>query len=601
MNKRPEIWYVTAFVLIIIPAFLMGTLIYQNSVNIPFWDDWEIGLFLNKVYPEYRATLNNWIAQTNETRYLFPRFIFVGLAYLNKWNWDIRYQMWVTLALSCIISINIFRLIKWTIGESLVKVICLAILCNLLIFSPVQHENWLWGIQLIVYMPIVCITTCLVVIYSGINRKLKLILCLILCTISTFSYANGMFSWIIVFPALAISKSWRLQDIFKEKWLYLPWIATFTANIAVYFYNYKKPPNTPSFVYGVLHPDEALEYFLSFLGFPLVWGTLKYDLNFTHLINTNILMGTVIIILFLSNCFYLLKQRKDPTVIYRMTSWLIIGFYTLMSGLVTSLGRSGFGLETSVSLRYTTFSVYLPLALVNLIAIVYDDAKTKDFLVKKSKRIAQAGILILLTGILYLFTIAAEFSISRMYLTKLDRLQAKACYIFLNVTPKEKCITEKVYPHLKGLKMRATLVDSKGLIDAKLLNIKNIQDIQGTNRAFIEEWRYGWFDRVNKVDKNNYFASGWAVLPEKKEPADAVILTYEKSPGEDIIFAVFDSRSQRLDVVEAMKTTTYSMSGWQKTFSASRLPKGLVKINAWAFDTETVEAYRVGGTHLVKN
>ncbi|MBE9227338.1 hypothetical protein IQ264_18075 [Phormidium sp. LEGE 05292] len=48
MNKRSEIWYITAFILIMIPAFLMGTLIYQNSLNIPFWDDWEIGIFLIK-------------------------------------------------------------------------------------------------------------------------------------------------------------------------------------------------------------------------------------------------------------------------------------------------------------------------------------------------------------------------------------------------------------------------------------------------------------------------------------------------------------------------------------------------------------------------
>jgi hypothetical protein len=188
-----------------------------------------------------------------------------------------------------------------------------------------------------------------------------------------------------------------------------------------------------------------------------------------------------------------------------------------------------------------------------------------------------------------------------MYSTKLDRLQAKTCYIFLNVAPEEKCITEKVYPNFKGLQKRAKLVDFLGIIDAKLLNSERIQDIQGTNKATTKEWGYGWFDQVNKVDKNNYSAGGWAVLPEKKEPADAVILTYEKSQGEDIIFAVFDTRVERPDVVKAMKTTTYLISGWQKTFPASRLPKGLVKINAWAFDTEKANAYKVGGTHLVKN
>lgn len=601
MNKRPEIWYLTGLILTIIPAFLIGILIYQNSVNIPFWDDWEISLLLNKVYPEFRLTFEDLISQQNEARYVFPRFIFIGLTYFNNWNWDITHQMWVSVVLACLVSINVFRLIKWTIGESLFQVIFLTILCNLLIFSPVQYENWLWGHQLIVFMPIACVTSCLVAIYSGINRKAKLVICLILCTVSTYSFGNGMLSWILVFPALAISKNWRSPDIIPEKWLYIPWIATFTANMAVYFYNYQKPPGMPGISYGLLHPNEALLYLLSFLGAPLAWGTVKYDGNVAVLIRNNIWIGTILIILLLGVFSYFIKQRKDPTVIYRMTGWLTIGFYCVTSGLITSLGRSGFGLDTSIAFRYMTFSVYLPLALINLVAIVYDDARTKGFLLSKSKRIAQAGILILLAGFFYFYIITAELTIPRMYTTRLDRLQAKACYIFLNVTPEEKCIKEKVYPNFEGLKKRAKLVDFLGIIDAKFINSKRIQDIHGTDKAANQAWGYGWFEQVNKVDNNNYFARGWAILPEKKEPADAVILTYEKSPGEDIIFAVFDKRVERPDVVKAVKTTTYLMSGWQKTFLASRLPKGLVKINAWAFDTEKAKAYKVGGTHLVKN
>ncbi|XWK90414.1 MAG: hypothetical protein U7127_10300 [Phormidium sp.] len=601
MNKRPQIWYLTGFILTIIPAFLIAILVYQNSVNIPFMDDWEISLLLDKVYPEFRLTLEKLISQHNESRYLFPRFIFIGLTYFNNWNWDIRHLMWVSLILACLVSLNVFRLIKWTISENLFKVIFLTILCNLLIFSPAQYENWLWGHQLIVFIPIACITTCLVAIYSDLNRKAKLVICLILCTISTYSFANGMLSWVVVFPALAISKNWRSPNIFKEKWLYITWIVTFTANVAVYFYNYQKPPGMPGISYGLLHPNEALLYLLSFLGAPLAWGTVKYDGNVAVLVRNNISIGTVLIILLLGAFIYFIKQLKDPTVIYRMTGWLTIGFYCVTSGLITSLGRSGFGLDTSIAFRYMTFSVYLPLALINLVAIVYDDAKTKGFLVTKSKRIAQAGILILLAGFLYFYIITAELTIPRMYTTRLDRLQAKACYIFLNVTPEEKCIKEKVYPDFEGLKKRAKLVDFLEIIDAKFIDSKRIQDINGIDKATNQAWGYGWFEQLNKVEKNNYSAGGWAILPEKKEPADAVILTYEKSQGEDIIFAVFDNRVERPDVAKAVKTRAYLMSGWHKTFPASRLPKGLVKINAWAFDTEKAKAYKVGGTHLVKN
>ncbi|MFB2935036.1 hypothetical protein ACE1B6_07130 [Aerosakkonemataceae cyanobacterium BLCC-F154] len=592
---------VLGFSLAIAPALLIATLIFKNSVNVPFWDDWGVGLFLTRVFPEFRLSLARLISQHNESRYVFPRLIFMALTHLNNGKWNVIYQMWLSLVLACLVSINVFRLIKWTIGKNLFKVICSVILCNLLIFSPVHYENWLWGIQLIVFMPIACITTCLVVIYSGIDRKTKLIAYLILCTISTFSYANGMLSWIILFPILAISKSWNLPDFFKEKWLYIPCIATFTANMAVYFYNYQKPLHSPSFIYGILHPDQALLYFLSFLGSPLMRATIRYDWKISSLVNNNIWMGTILIILFLGSLTYFVKERKDSTVIYRMTGWLTIGFYTVISGLVTSLGRSGGGLESSVALRYTAFSIYLPLALINLIWIIYDDAKIKGYLLKNSQRMVQSMILILLAGALYFHIITVDFTIPQMYFMKLERLQAKACYIFLNVAPEEKCIIEKVYPQFLGLKYRAYLVNSSGIIDAKLLKSNRIQDIQGINRGNSKELIYGWFEQLNKVDENNYLAGGWAILPKKKEPADAVILSYEQSHGEDIIFAVFDTRVNRPDVVQALKRTTYSMSGWQKTFPASRLPKGLVKIKAWAFDTETAKAYQIAGTQVVKN
>ncbi len=597
MNKHHKIWLFTGLILTIIPAFLIGILIYQNGVNIPFMDDWEIGSFLNQAYPEYRLTLENWLAQANETRYLFPKFIFVGLAALNNWKWDVRYQMWVSLALACLVSINVFQLIKWTINDSLIKVIFIAIICNSLIFSPIQYDNWLWGVQLIVFMPIACITTCLMVIYSEINIIIKVILCLILCTISTFSYANGMLSWLIIFPLLAISKTWRWQDL-KEKWLYIPWIATFTANMAVYFYNYQKPPHHPSFLVALLNPIDTIRYFLSFLGSPLAGGINSFDGQVDIIIN--IIIGTVLIIVFCVSYFYLLKHIKESSLIYRMSGWLVIGSYTVISGIITSLGRVGFGVETSIVSRYMTFSVYLPLALVGLIAIIFDDAKNRGYLVKNKKVITQTMVGVLLVSFLILHILTSVFAINQMYWTKLERLNAKTCLAFVNVMVDEKCLTEKVYPRLITVKKRAKLFHNKNLINAKFIYSNKVQDIQGTNTVINDGLGYGWFDQVSQV-KDLYVAGGWARLPEKKQPADAVLLTYEKEKGYDIIFAISDARVERPDVVNATKNQVYLMAGWQKSFSASKLPKGLVNIKAWAFDTETGTAFPLRGSQQIKN
>ncbi|MBE9227341.1 hypothetical protein IQ264_18090 [Phormidium sp. LEGE 05292] len=604
MEKRKAkniILRVLGFSFAIAPALLIAILLLKNSVNVPFWDDWAVGVFLSRVFSELKLSVEQLISQHNESRYAFPRLIFIALAYLNNGKWNLTYQMWVSFALACLISINIFYLIKLTVRGKFLKVIFLTIICNSLIFAPIQYGNWLWGIQLIVFMPIACITTCLVVIYSGINRTAKLFICLILCTISTYSYANGMLSWVIIFPIFALSKSGKWRIVKEEKWLYVGWVTAFTANIVVYFNNYQKPLQTPSFIYALAHLDQTIKYFLSFLGAPLGWGTFKYVYleNFS-LVNNNIIIGLGLIILFLGACVYFVWHRQEQVIIYRMTGWLTIGSYAVISGFVTSLGRVGLGLNTSIAERYTTFSVYLPLALICLAAIIYDDAKSRSYLEKHRQKIAQTGMFILLVVFLCLHILTSELAISQMYMFKLDRLQAKSCLAFINVLADEKCLTEKLYPNLQYLKQNVKIVNDKNLIDINFINNVKIQDIQGKMNISENGLGYGSFDKVSQ-DKDLYVAQGWARLLNKKQLADAVLLTYEKGKDEDIIFAISDTRVKRVDVVNATKNPEYSMSGWQKTFPTSKLPKGWVKIKAWAFDSETSQAYQLGGIHVVKN
>jgi hypothetical protein len=381
-------------------------------------------------------------------------------------------------------------------------------------------------------------------------------------------------------------------------------------NMIVYFYDYKKPPGLPSFTDGLLRPFQAMQFFLSFLGAPL--GKEKIPSNLVGTVNnisalannvnyTVIIIGALLAILFVATWIYLVNQKKNYALIYRMIPWLTIGSYTFISGIITSFGRVGFGVGTSLGLRYMTFSVYLPLALVNLLAIIYDDAQNRGYLLRNRKVFTQMIIGILLATFLYFYMITSNFAIEHIYLVKLDRLQGKACLAFINVVPEEICLTKKLYPDFPNLKPRVKMVQSLQLIDTKFVSSNNIQDIAVNPIDSSNHIEYGAFDNIDKVDNQTFFAGGWAILPEKKEPADAVVLTYETTKDEEIIFAISDSKGKRPDIVEATNTQQYAMSGWEKTFPASRLPKGLVKINAWAFDTETAKAYKLGGTHVVKN
>lgn len=597
MAKKDLLWQGLGLLLAVSPGILLAVLILKYAVNIIYWDQWDVALTIHQYFINFNISFQALISQHNESRLLFPRLIFIGLAYLT--HWDVRYEMLVTFLLACLISFNVYRLNRLTLGGGRLQAIAIFFLANLLIFAPIQYENWLWGIQIVVFAPTACITSAIVIGYSKLNVRVKFLIGIILSTISTFSYANGILCWVIIFPALVLV-TWK--DLVKEKWLLLAWLTGFFSNLFLYFYDYHKPEGSPSILLVILQPERLVKFFFGFLGSPLVWGLIKIDWSLSSLLTKSFVMGLVLVSIFVGTFIYLINHRKDSGLITRMIGWLMIGAYPIVSSLIAGVGRSGDSPEAGLALRYTTFSVALPIALLHLVAITFNDANAKGYLANNQKRIVRFFSLILLGIFIYLHIITSEFAITRMNLWSLDILQGKACVAFINVVTETKCIKEKVYPNdTFKVKEMANKLSEIGFISVKLINNSNIGEIVGNLKLTEKDYKYGWFDSFTKEIDREFIAAGWAILPDKKTPSDAVVLTYENTQGEDIIFAISDQRIERQDVAKIMNHSEYFMSGWRKLISANRLPKGLLRIKAWAFDTNTGKAYKIGGTQVLKN
>ncbi|WP_143437420.1 hypothetical protein [Hydrocoleum sp. CS-953] len=300
---------------------MMGILIITYSVNIPYWDQWNLMPQLFIKISQNSLSWQDLIAQHNESRKLFPRLIFLGLGYLT--NWDVRYEMLAIFLLACLVSVNIYRLNRLTLRLNLFPTLLLGFLANILIFSGIQYDNWFWGIQLVVFMPIVCITTAISAIYSRLNIRYKFLICMMLCIISTFSYSNGMIAWVIVLPVLILVSAKSRSDLLKQKWLFLSWIAVFTTNIIIYFYDYQKPELAPSIIPAFQNPEQTLQFLLAFLGSPLGSGAQISPLIYSTFI------GGVEIGIFLCLCLYLIKHIQDNSLLERMIGWIMIGFYAI--------------------------------------------------------------------------------------------------------------------------------------------------------------------------------------------------------------------------------------------------------------------------------
>ncbi len=584
------------FLLALLPAIILGMLVLRYSVNLPFWDQWMLmpDLFF-KIHNEGAISFSDLIEQHNESRKVFPKLIFLNLAYLT--HWDVRYEMLAIFLLACFISLSIYVLNRRTVRGSKIKGLIIAFLANLLIFSTIQYDNWFWGIQLVVFMPIASLTFTILIAYSGLSTPAKHLNALILSIVATFSYANGLLSWILFPFILVLTEMKSRSDFWKKKLLFIPWIICFIATLIVYFNDFQKPESSPGFSNAINNPIKTVQFFLAFLGSPLGSGIKESEITISTII------GGLEIVVFLGIIFYLLRHRKNYELFHRSIGWLAIASYTIVSAAVTAAGRVGLGLETSQHSRYTTFSIYLLVALIHLSVIVADyfTSKTGEEEVKVIKKsLANISLFVATVALLFFQWQSFNYGVAKTQEWYGYRLSGKTCLAFINVVEKKQCIASNLvnnYPYVLAV---ANQLNGIGLLKPGLVISPNLREIAASTK---DETKYGAFDSLQKLDNGLYLANGWAILPHRKEPADGVILTYENFKGKPIIFDLLLSpKAPRKTVAQMLNNPAYLDSGWYGVFSNSLLPGGKqVKISAWAYDAKNGKAYKLHNDLLIGN
>lgn len=139
---------------------------------------------------------------------------------------------------------------------------------------------------------------------------------------------------------------------------------------------------------------------------------------------------------------------------------------------------------------------------------------------------------------------------------------------------------------------------------ATVPGIKNASDIQF--KPLPKNTFYGVFDTVNdnataplhKVAKAAPVkVAGWAILPNKKKIADAVIITLA---DDKTVVTVAPVNIPRPDVAKFLKNPVYQNSGWTTTINPATLPAGKSVLKAWAYDSATKEATLLGKSHEIE-
>jgi len=329
---------------VILPIVLMCALVLRYSVNVPFWDEWELTPIFQHLHAGHFFFADFW-QQHNEHRLLFPTLALVGLAGITHWNLQVE-----SFASLLVATCSFLLLMKMVSGSKRImskRESLLLFLLALIWFSPVQMENWLWGWQLEWFMNVLGVA---LVAYGIFRIKVRSLshasLGLILAggVLAQYSLGNGTLVWPIII-AIMLYKRLKITQT----------LATFITGLAttfLYYFHYVNP-GEPSKTLALKEPLHFIEYFFGYLGRPL---------SFYH--KPAMAIGLVLVAIFVSlNAYLFIRQRK---AFDKNLPWLFLGLYALGSATITGVARLGFGVSEAFSSRYTTISSLLVVSVIML-------------------------------------------------------------------------------------------------------------------------------------------------------------------------------------------------------------------------------------------
>ncbi|HWN10877.1 MAG TPA: hypothetical protein VNO50_16685 [Pyrinomonadaceae bacterium] len=583
-TKQQRLRSALPLILAVVPPIFTGLSIYIFAVDTPLWDEWLIGGYLHE-FSQGTLSFRDLFAQQNEYRQFFPNLIFVGLGWLT--SWDVRSWMAASFVAAAVVSFCIYRLGKWSLPETPLRAPWTWFIANLIIFSPVQHENWLQGQQLVYFLPIACFTASLLITSTGqLRTGTRFLLCAALSIIASFSSVNGMLCWILLLPLLAWSTS--SSEFWRKKWWVIFWIAGFAATLALYFKGYRRPVQNDPFALIRTNPADTLAYYLGTLGRSLAPGRTFIAVS----------VGLVLILLFVwTGARFVKALRGSSPHARRSLTWLTLGAYSVLTTGLLTIGRLDHDASRALApTRYTTYTIFLPVALVYLVAMNggNDFRQLRLLSVRISARVVAFAAVTLVIIHLAIYAMG----IRQMSSFRTAALYSKGCSLFVNVLDDE-CLTEQVFPDLDVLMRNINQTNRLGFIRPGLMKSNRVEEI--ADSQFSGRDSLGAFQGLAPAENGTYIASGWAKLPGRDEPADAVLLAFADGDSPPVIFAIAPVNRSR-DLVSALiGRGNYGDARWSRSFGRERIASERAQLTAWAFDALSGKAYKLQGVHAFQN
>jgi hypothetical protein len=571
-----------------IPSLLPLWLILRFGVQTHFWDEWDpnwAGMYVKAARGQ--LTLGDLVVQHNEHRMVVPRLIQLAMNHFDHWNnLHVLLVGWICVCITSAALLSICRrsgeehsTIRW-------------FLCNLLLFAPIQYQNWLWGAGGPYFMAPMMLILILLILGTRAAGGTKLACCLLLATAATYSNGNGLLCW----PLAAMVFTWPdSTQSRKGKKIVLAILAIgFLINIGLYLIHFRLPEfgGAKNLQAG---PLQMCDYFLVFIGNPFAY------LSATAPVAAGAIAGAILLIgiLLVAGYFVFAWRQGSTELCRRMLPWLAIAAFAVGSALMATRGRAGYGPDQALQSRYATGSLYLPIALVNLLPLVFADIARRRRNLAEQLEFQLPGLLAAALVVAMMTCVKPAIARSRHWSDTLRGL--KGALLMINILPDNPQLAS-VYPTPNVLLDQANGANRVGYITPPLVETSDADLIRAADRAGAGGVDGKLESCAGDLASGDLKIVGWAVRTSPAQSADAVFLTYQDAAGKSIICAMADLGLPRDDIVDQTSELGYQTCGWQALLPPSRIPANIkqTRLTAWALDTDTGKAFPLDGAFDLK-
>jgi hypothetical protein len=413
--------------------------------------------------------------------------------------------------------------------------------------------------------------------------------------VSTFSFGNGFLAWFLLFPSLFYQRTWTTSG--QKKLGVALWVICFVVNEALYFWDYRHPPQhrpLTVLIGGCLEqPSRTVQFFFAFFGAPLVLEVGKP-------LPAAACVGAVLLTLSLAVGVWLWRVRKDPSFFARALPWLGVGGYGILSGALATVTRSAqFGASEALSSRYGISAVALVIALLHLTPLLAFEALARKGASARTEWTMRTALPAAAASLVIMHCLAFPTGVWDMRSTWQYRVMGKSWLAFIHLIPEQKPITELLYPRYDELKRTATTLQKLGLLQPPPFTAYPTNLFQ--NAPPVSQDPLGRLEATRRLGQGQIAFGGWAVSPSRTREADGVLLTCEQEGGEPRPFALFNDRVPRADLEVLAGKEPFFYAGWQAVSSLTNLPKGLLVVKAWVYDPERQAVWPLDGAVTVDN